>query len=159
MATHSNVLAWRIPGTGEPGGPPSMRSHRVGHDWSDLAAAAAVETIYHLNDFNGSSLIMWSIPVRIHSIIKRHHIPGEHEPSSLAVNCNRLAPILTSDIISLGYSLMYKAFKRSTDDSNGRKPRLESSAVESFYFPLQAEEIKFRSPCLCRFLWLTKILG
>ena len=41
MATHSSVLAWRIPGTGEPGGQPSMGSHRVGHDWSDLAAAAA----------------------------------------------------------------------------------------------------------------------
>ena len=42
MATHSSVLAWRIPGTGEPGGLPSMGSHRVGHDWSDSAAAAAV---------------------------------------------------------------------------------------------------------------------
>ena len=41
MATHSSVLAWRIPGTGEPGGLPSMGSHRVGHDWSDLAAAVA----------------------------------------------------------------------------------------------------------------------
>ena len=41
MATHSSVLAWRIPRTGEPGGLPSMESHRVGHDWSDLAAAAA----------------------------------------------------------------------------------------------------------------------
>ena len=41
MATHSGVLAWRIPGTGEPGGLPSMGSHRVGHDWSDLAAVAA----------------------------------------------------------------------------------------------------------------------
>ena len=41
MATHSSVLAWRTPGTGEPGGLPSMGSHRVGHDWSDLAAAAA----------------------------------------------------------------------------------------------------------------------
>ena len=40
MATHSSILAWRIPGTGEPGGLPSMGSHRVGHDWSDLAAAA-----------------------------------------------------------------------------------------------------------------------
>ena len=40
MANHSSVLAWRIPGTGEPGGLPSMESHRVGHDWSDLAAAA-----------------------------------------------------------------------------------------------------------------------
>ena len=41
MATHSSVLTWRIPGTGEPGGLPSMGSHRVRHDWSDLAAAAA----------------------------------------------------------------------------------------------------------------------
>ena len=39
MATHSSVLAWRIPGTGEPGGLPSMALHRVGHDRSDLAAA------------------------------------------------------------------------------------------------------------------------
>ena len=42
MATHSSVLAWRIPGTAGPGGLPSMGSHRVGHDCSDLAAAAAV---------------------------------------------------------------------------------------------------------------------
>jgi len=42
MAIHSSVLAWRIPGTGEPGGLPSLGSHRVGHDWRDLAAAAAV---------------------------------------------------------------------------------------------------------------------
>ena len=41
MAPHSSVLAWRIPGTGEPGGLPSVGLHRVGHDWSDLAAAAA----------------------------------------------------------------------------------------------------------------------
>ena len=41
MATHSSVLAWRIPGMGESGGLPFMGSHRVGHDWSDLAAAAA----------------------------------------------------------------------------------------------------------------------
>ena len=39
MAIHSSILAWRIPGTGEPGGLPSMGSHRVGHDWNDLAAA------------------------------------------------------------------------------------------------------------------------
>ena len=46
MATHSGVLAWRIPGTGEPGALLSMGSHRVGHDWSDLAAAAAEEPDY-----------------------------------------------------------------------------------------------------------------
>ena len=41
MATHSSVLAWRIPGTGEPVGLRSVGSHRVGHDCCDLAAAAA----------------------------------------------------------------------------------------------------------------------
>ena len=45
MATHPSVLAWRIPGMGEPGGLLSMGSHRVGHDWSDLAAAAAVNSV------------------------------------------------------------------------------------------------------------------
>ena len=45
MAPHSSTLAWRIPGTGEPGGLPSTGSHRVGHDWSDLAAAAAASWI------------------------------------------------------------------------------------------------------------------
>ena len=41
MATHSSVLAWRIPGTAEPVGLPCVGLHRVGHDCSDLAAAAA----------------------------------------------------------------------------------------------------------------------
>ena len=45
MATHSSVHAWRISGMGEPGGLPSMGLHRVGHDWSDLAAAA--ESKFH----------------------------------------------------------------------------------------------------------------
>ena len=46
MATNSSVLAWRIPGTGEPGGLPSMGSHRVGHDWSDLAANMYVHILF-----------------------------------------------------------------------------------------------------------------
>ena len=49
MATHSSFLAWRIPGTGEPGGLPSMGLHRVRHNWSDLAeAAAAAGTILRI---------------------------------------------------------------------------------------------------------------
>ena len=43
----NSVLAWRSPGTGEPGGLPSMGSHRVGHDWSDLAAVAAKNLLKH----------------------------------------------------------------------------------------------------------------
>ena len=59
-ATHSSVLAWRIPGTGEPGGLPSMGSHRVGHDWSDLAATDVLNIPW--NDFVQSSFAsaLWS---------------------------------------------------------------------------------------------------
>ena len=51
MATHSSVLAWRIPGTGEPGGLPSMGSHRVRHDWNILV----VVVVYVYMDFPGGS--------------------------------------------------------------------------------------------------------
>ena len=55
MATHSSVLAWRIPGTGELGGLLSLGSHRVGHDWSDLAAVAA-----DINSCGGrGKLVLW----------------------------------------------------------------------------------------------------
>ena len=54
MATHSSVLAWRTPGTGEPGGLLSMGLHGVRHGWSDWAAAAAAEW---LRDFPGSPVV------------------------------------------------------------------------------------------------------
>ena len=53
MATHSSVLAWRIPGTGEPSGLPSMGSHWVRHDWSDLAATDI--KISYLLGFSGEA--------------------------------------------------------------------------------------------------------
>ena len=58
MATHSSVLAWRIPGTGEPGGLPSMGSHRVGHDWSDLAAVAAAKGVKEANTHRHTKKIL-----------------------------------------------------------------------------------------------------
>ena len=61
MAAHSSVLAWRIPGTAEPGGLPSMGSHRVGHDWSDLAAAAATHILEKAMATH-SSVLAWRIP-------------------------------------------------------------------------------------------------
>ena len=68
MATHSSVLAWRIPGTGEAGGLPSMGSHRVGHDWSDLAAWEAWVWSLEWEDpleagmETHSSILAWRIP-------------------------------------------------------------------------------------------------
>ena len=59
MATHSSTLAWKIPWTEEPGGLQSMRLHRVGHDWSDLAAAAAA--MYVLFPFLHSVFCFWNL--------------------------------------------------------------------------------------------------
>ena len=64
MATHSSVLAWRIPGTAEPGGLPSMGSHRVGHDQSDLAAAAGAD----------SQKAAWRIPFLMHILLFKKKI-------------------------------------------------------------------------------------
>ena len=62
MATHSSVLAWRIPGTGESHGLPSMGSHRVGHDWSDLAAAACL-LFSEKAMATHSSTLAWKVPL------------------------------------------------------------------------------------------------
>ena len=73
MVTHSSVLAWRIPGTGEPGGLPSMGSHRVGHDWIDLAAAAAV---YHIRvplQTTDSFSAKWGESYLLHRLVGRSY--------------------------------------------------------------------------------------
>ena len=64
MATHSSVLAWRIPGTVEPGGLPSMGSHRVGHNWSDLAAAVAHASKVMLKILQATfqQYMIWELP-------------------------------------------------------------------------------------------------
>ena len=64
MATHSSVLDWRIPGTGEPGGLVSMGLHRVGHDWSDLAAAAAAVGSCCITQGTQSGALGWPRGVR-----------------------------------------------------------------------------------------------
>ena len=74
MAIHSSLLAWRIPGMGEPGGLPSMGLHRVGHNWSDLAAETAADSILKSRDitlltkvhlvkysFSSSHVWMWEL--------------------------------------------------------------------------------------------------
>ena len=77
MATHSSVLAWGIPGTGEPCGLPSMGSHRVRHDWSDLGAAAAWCKMCPSKYFNSyHKLCRWGI----------WNLPKFYNPHHLKVN-------------------------------------------------------------------------
>ena len=59
MATHSSILAWRIPGTGESDGLPSMGSHRVRHDWNDLAAVAEARLVITFLPRSKCLLISW----------------------------------------------------------------------------------------------------
>ena len=70
MAAHSSVLAWRIPGTGEPGGLPSMGLHRVGHDWSDLAAAACSARL----------LCPWNFPAKNTGVGSHSLLQGSSRP-------------------------------------------------------------------------------
>ena len=83
-ATHSSVLAWRIPGMGEPGGLPSMGSHRVGHDWSDLAAAATSGQFPVVC----SILYTWTSP----PITWMHHLGHGSFSPLLQCRCPRWAP-------------------------------------------------------------------
>ena len=77
MAAHSSVLAWRIPGTAEPGGLPSMGSHRVGHDWIDLAAAAMTSICTYKKSSEWKSLshvwLLWP-----HGLYNPWNSPGQN---------------------------------------------------------------------------------
>ena len=75
MATYSSVLAWRIPGMGEPGGLLSMGSHRVWHDWSDLAAAAAVPVyalFFSQNLLYYSCFCVWNWTIFLYCVLFLH---------------------------------------------------------------------------------------
>ena len=84
MATHSSVLAWRIPGMGEPGGLLSMGSHRVGHNWSDLAVAVATKTFFFFNFFIVRYFIIlcWFLPYNHMNQPQVYICPLSLEPTS-----------------------------------------------------------------------------
>ena len=77
MATHSSTLAWRIPGTEEPSGLLSMGSHRVGQDWSDLAAAAAAVIEKYVYKFLAMLILMHEYAIKIYN-----HEDSDHRISS-----------------------------------------------------------------------------
>ena len=77
MATHSSVLAWRIPGMEDPGELPSMGSHRVGHNWSDLAAAAAAALSYPA--LNSPDLVGQAYDIHYHIQTLPRHLKFELE--------------------------------------------------------------------------------
>jgi len=101
MATHSSVLPWRIPGTVEPGGLPSMGSHRVGHDWSDLAAAAAEQgSVTYIHMKMKTQVEKWerrSITKR-NNQRKRSRVLLSNSLSSPSIPKTRPGPIISEDL-------------------------------------------------------------
>ena len=88
MAAHSNVLAWRIPGMGEPGGLLSMGSHRAGHDWNDLAATFKYFLLGCI-PFSECIFYRWSGWRRKSKVWWGGHVPGYSQflPLCLASSC------------------------------------------------------------------------
>ena len=84
MATHSSILAWRIPGTEEPDGLPSMGSHRVGRDWSNLSAAARIENGFPCSSVGKKSACSAEDPG---SIPRSGRFPGEGNGNPLQYSC------------------------------------------------------------------------
>ena len=139
MATHSSVLAWRIPGTGEPGGLPSVWSHRVGHDWGDLAAAAAAVmfTMCLRNCRIGSSqnddsikragpiIILCKVCMIFHQVSRIQGFPGGSVVKTLPVNSGDSS--LTSGLRGSpeegkGYLLQYSCLRNPMDGRAWQAP-------------------------------------
>ena len=95
MATHSSVLAWRIPGKGEPGGLLSLGSHRVGYDWSDLAVAARwfYSCIWGLGSEGWNSWIVLALLSTCPLILSQDSVRGVAGP--LYVLWNNIGPYTT----------------------------------------------------------------
>ena len=150
MATHSSVLACRIPGMGEPGGLPSMGSHRVGHNWSDLAAAAATTSDFGLWEYyctlggiilTGSKTSGWTEPkfTGRESKISRFHsesfITGLH--MHMAQDTGKLREVL-NDLKKLPTS------KKLSQQANTPLPELQQHLVPS---PLSKHKTKSMVSC------------
>ena len=97
MATHSSVLAWRISGTEEPGGLLPMGLHRVGHDWSDLAAAAAAKLWVEFPVlYSRFSLVIYFIHSINSAYMSPTHPPSPHLPPAHIHFFNDLRPTYNS---------------------------------------------------------------
>ena len=120
MATHSSVLAWRIPGMGEPGGLPSMGLHRVWHDWSDLAATAAACLVStKLSNMKGDDVV----ETQIHNQVRENARQPGHLglDTDLRETVNMYCAILTTwnSIVRKGLNCWIPIWCHRASDSTG----------------------------------------
>ena len=108
MATHSSVFAWRTPGTGEPCGLPSMGWHGVGHDWSNLAAAAEIAILLYFHVALFTTAKVWKQPkywltdewIRIMCYIhtKEYYLAFKRKEILLFSTCMNLESIILNKV-------------------------------------------------------------
>ena len=130
MATHSSVLAWRIPGTGKPGGLPFLGSHRVGHDRSDLAAAATIQ-VQGLSKYL-FSFLEW--PLFLFSLIFQHkylfcevftiHFPRQRSPLCTSLFVDMHMQLIHCTVISQAIQ-MVRFFRNRLSLFSARKVRFK----------------------------------
>ena len=102
MATHSSVLAWRIPGTGEAGRLLSMGSHRVGHDWSDLAAAVPSSSSH------GKTSFFFMAEQYSYSIVYISHIFFIHSSVDGHLGWFRILDLLNNAAMNIGVHVYFQ---------------------------------------------------
>ena len=128
MANHSSILAWRIPGAEEPGGLLSMGSQRVGHDWSDLVAAAA-EPKGHDNGYHWrwSGLSQWLVEVLnlINCYFGFRHSSVGKESTCYAGDLGLIPGLGRSPGEGIGYPLQYSGLENSMDCSSWGSKELD----------------------------------
>ena len=105
MAPHSSVLAWRVPGTGEPGGLLSMGLHRVGHDWSNLAAAYIIFIAFSIMIYyrvlnpvlyiQQYLLFIHLIYNSLHLLVQNFQYPSALPPSNTSLFCMSVSLFLS----------------------------------------------------------------
>ena len=131
MATHSSVLAWRIPGTGEPGGLLPMGSHRVGHDWSDLAVAAYTQVASLIAQLVKNPPAMQETPVQF---------LGQEDPLEKGWATH-------SSILGLPFGLAGKESACNAGDL-GSIPGLGRFPGEGKGYPLQYSGLEYSMDCI-----------
>ena len=133
MATHSSVLAWRIPGTAEPSGLPSIGLHRVGHDWSNLAACLLSQWCYPTIS---SSVTPFSCPQSFlaSGFFPMNHIRWQHIGASASAS---VLPMNIQGWFPLGLLVWSPCSPRDSQESSPT-PQLKTSILQcSGFFMVQ----------------------
>ena len=109
MATHSSVLAWRIPGMGVPGGLPSTGSHRVGHDWSNLAEAAVTISNFPISSHYLKFILTIKTIIFYHETIHLYMLATSYKSITIWSLKREILELCLLSLFSSSHSTLYSS--------------------------------------------------